>query len=1059
MKVNFRQGIVSHQASGFLQISGNVIHLLADNRPVTITLAHKDTNYTHSEDRTVNNAWVGPFTETKYWLYWDFNPLTFERTFGYTTLEPVAQSSEPGTGNVQIVGAIPGDPGIGSFVIDGYYVLPLNKQFQVINSTSNNGNYSVKSSSYNQSTGQTTIVVNEQVLSNIADGEATLDIDSDGIPLYTDGRHWFNTYENVHYVLEGNIWRPVIRLFAALLYNGTTFVSVSQNAASGDFTGTQIGNNSDAFSGRVLFDEASNPIRRDNGTFFTTEDQFFTNQSRVDAIRLESNVARAQSISSSISKFSVVAWKDDGKVDLAQYSDIGNTVLGILTEDLLYDEVGSIIIQGVITNPDWNWTTGATPVPVGSELWVNNGELVVEDPHVTDPITYPQKQVPVARVLDKDTIIFEQGLGGVGPQGPRGIIEGLTPADTTNLGAVTLVTPSSDPNRAFVISDTDSRLTNARPPLPHTHQASDVTVQPVGGLVSNNAQSAFLELDTNKLNLSGGTMVGPLLLSGNPTTDAEATTKRYVDSLVNGLIWLEPIHGVNLIGDNLTDPPVNPNHGDMYIMPAGTLTGDWSTAVAGDVMQWDENTSTWDNLGPIVDMHGGELRVGISMRSDTLATGSFFGRDNEIALFDATGTLSGFETPSLNNAVYVDSDASLFAYDQYVYDGTNWIKFGGAAQAIVGDALTIDVTGGVVSAIPTSTGGQIDALTLVGNSLADLDLRWALSTHTHNGTDVLITSYTGNGRWGTPVGNDGQLVATNVGDALIEISDNKADKTPLYASTTDLPDYSTEKGMVAVVDNENTVFFADDTGWTALSRADHTHTIPYDMAFYVHGTLYASQRIGIFAITRDVFVDVNAPNSVAVCGKPATSLPTTILIQKDVSPYGTPIDIGTIVFDPGSYVGNITWTAGISFSQGDMLVLSTDASPSDVEEISVTIVGCATAYSCTLPSPPVVDFIPPSQPYFFDNVPITGNDGSVNITGTFTSILWTQSEYSEDGVTWFPAPGTGTLGDLIFSDPTIQVPNVAEAAGGRGLYYRVKIEVTGPGGVAFDEEIIKFAGY
>jgi len=70
---------------------------------------------------------------------------------------------------------------------------------------------------------------------------------------------------------------------------------------------------------------------------------------------------------------------DDGKVDLAQYDDIGNTVLGILTEDLLYDEVGSIIIQGVITNPDWNWTTGTTPVPVGSELWVDNGNLVTEE--------------------------------------------------------------------------------------------------------------------------------------------------------------------------------------------------------------------------------------------------------------------------------------------------------------------------------------------------------------------------------------------------------------------------------------------------------------------------------------------------------------------------------------------------------------------------------------------------------------------------------------------------------------------------------------------------------
>ncbi len=40
MRINFRQGIVSHQAGGFLSInpSGNV-DLLASNRPTTVTIA------------------------------------------------------------------------------------------------------------------------------------------------------------------------------------------------------------------------------------------------------------------------------------------------------------------------------------------------------------------------------------------------------------------------------------------------------------------------------------------------------------------------------------------------------------------------------------------------------------------------------------------------------------------------------------------------------------------------------------------------------------------------------------------------------------------------------------------------------------------------------------------------------------------------------------------------------------------------------------------------------------------------------------------------------------
>ena len=131
MRINFRQGVASHQVGGFLQVAGSAVNILAADRPVTVTVAHKTTNYTHSEDNSVTDAWVGPFTETNYWLYWDFNPLTFVRTFAHTTIQPIAQSVEPGNGNSTIVGVIPGDAGIGGFIVDGYFVLPINKSFAI----------------------------------------------------------------------------------------------------------------------------------------------------------------------------------------------------------------------------------------------------------------------------------------------------------------------------------------------------------------------------------------------------------------------------------------------------------------------------------------------------------------------------------------------------------------------------------------------------------------------------------------------------------------------------------------------------------------------------------------------------------------------------------------------------------------------------------------------------------------------------------------------------------------------------------------------------------------
>ena len=517
------------------------VDLLALNRPVTVTLAHKGTDYLFSEDNTVSAAWPGPFSVSeKYWLYWDFDLLTFTRTFGMTTLEPVVQSVEPGYGNKDIVGVIAGIPEVGSFVVEGQFVLTSGKPFDVVNSTGNDGTYTVFSATFSGISGETTIVVNEEVVDSTVDGELTLDVDSEGFPLRTVGRMWYDTINNAHYVWQGSSWGEVLRVFSALVINGSTFISLSINAGSGDFTGTQTGDTASVRSGRVLFDEASNTIRRDDRTFFTTEDQFFANASRVDAIRLESNVQRAQSNDSTIAEFSVVSFRADGLIETGQYNDTGTTVVGVLTEDLLYHEVGGVIIQGVVTNPSWNWSE------VGAELWVDNGELVDVDPHVSDVITYPTVRVPCARVLDSDTVVFEQGLGGVGPVGPMGDPASVPAATTSSAGTVVLVTPSSTSDPAFVISDTDPRLADARSPLPHNHIAVDITYTPAGGITSNNVQGALTELGLGKVDISGGTMTGFLELNADPTDPLHAATKQYVDDTAGVGAF------VNITGDTMT---------------------------------------------------------------------------------------------------------------------------------------------------------------------------------------------------------------------------------------------------------------------------------------------------------------------------------------------------------------------------------------------------------------------------------------------------------------------------------------------------------------------------
>ena len=99
MRLPFRQGIVRYSQSGpvqtFLQVSGAYVNLLTDNGDVEITLAYKNSNYSYIENATVPNAWGPIDTSQTYWLYWDIDLHTAERTFGATQFEPIVSSARP----------------------------------------------------------------------------------------------------------------------------------------------------------------------------------------------------------------------------------------------------------------------------------------------------------------------------------------------------------------------------------------------------------------------------------------------------------------------------------------------------------------------------------------------------------------------------------------------------------------------------------------------------------------------------------------------------------------------------------------------------------------------------------------------------------------------------------------------------------------------------------------------------------------------------------------------------------------------------------------------------
>lgn len=102
MRVPFRQGIV-YAPPNFVSLAANnsVNISLALGETVAINFADgMSANYLVSESKTVYGAWAGPFLRGKnYWLYWDIDVITAEKTYGYTTLDPVAGPTAPASPN------------------------------------------------------------------------------------------------------------------------------------------------------------------------------------------------------------------------------------------------------------------------------------------------------------------------------------------------------------------------------------------------------------------------------------------------------------------------------------------------------------------------------------------------------------------------------------------------------------------------------------------------------------------------------------------------------------------------------------------------------------------------------------------------------------------------------------------------------------------------------------------------------------------------------------------------------------------------------------------------
>lgn len=288
-------------------------------------------------------------------------------------------------------------------------------------------------------------------------------------------QHWFDTSTNEMKVWTGNVWSKKIRAFACKLAQGRVPVSMSANSPS--FIGTQVGNTSDTYAGHILYDATTNnAIKNANGQFVTTEDKLSTKTISLSQVKVASIIVEGEA-QQNMAAHTIVVFSEFGKIVHAdQFVAEQPIQFGIIESSVVVGQTVNVVTSGMVTSQAFDFSA----LGVNALLYCSSTGQLVSVPVVPN-------QTPVAVVVDRKTIQL-----GVALASSTDTIPVINLATDTVYGISRLSVPAEDAEDPIVVSDNDPRF--------------DSYVRKVGDM-----------------------MLGPLYLSGSPTQDLHAATKKYVD--------------------------------------------------------------------------------------------------------------------------------------------------------------------------------------------------------------------------------------------------------------------------------------------------------------------------------------------------------------------------------------------------------------------------------------------------------------------------------------------------------------------------------------------------